>query len=193
MIQAISAFLDFCYLVRHSSFTEADLVAIDKAAECFQDKRVIFEETGACPNGISIPCIHAIQHYRRLIQEFGAPNGLCSSITESKHIRAVKDPWRKTNRYQPLLQMLLINQRLDKLAQFHANRYADGLLDTPLVPAGTEVEAMPTQDSDDEDSEAHFRDDSTLDEVEEDDGIRSDAMVQLAKTPSKWKLCFQYK
>ncbi|KAH9028838.1 hypothetical protein EDB83DRAFT_2230010 [Lactarius deliciosus] len=28
-----------------------------------------------------------------LIQQFGALNGLCSSITESKHIKAVKEPW----------------------------------------------------------------------------------------------------
>jgi hypothetical protein len=55
-------------------------------------------------------------HYHHLIREFGAPNGLCSSITESKHIKAVKEPWRRSNRFNALGQMLLTNQRLDKLA-----------------------------------------------------------------------------
>ncbi|KAG1749058.1 uncharacterized protein EDB91DRAFT_1079154 [Suillus paluster] len=47
---------------------------------------------------------------------FGAPNGLCLSITESKHIKAVKQPWRRSSKYNTLSQMLLTNQRLDKVA-----------------------------------------------------------------------------
>ncbi|KIK74897.1 hypothetical protein PAXRUDRAFT_174376, partial [Paxillus rubicundulus Ve08.2h10] len=49
----------------------------------FQTNCYIFEETGVYPDGISIPCIHYLQHYCQPIQLFGAPNGLCSSITES--------------------------------------------------------------------------------------------------------------
>ncbi|KAG1884298.1 hypothetical protein F4604DRAFT_1878722 [Suillus subluteus] len=40
-------------------------------------------------------------------------------ITEStltKHIKAVKEPWRRSSRYKALGQMLVTNQRLDKLA-----------------------------------------------------------------------------
>ena len=50
------------------------------------------------------------------IHAFGAPNGLCSSITESKHIKVVKEPWWRSNQFNALGQMLLTNQRLDKLA-----------------------------------------------------------------------------
>ncbi|KAI6123241.1 hypothetical protein EDD16DRAFT_1691592 [Pisolithus croceorrhizus] len=50
-----------------------------------------------------------------------ALNGLCSSITESKHIKAVKCPYWCTNHFQALRQMLLINQRLDKLTTVHAD------------------------------------------------------------------------
>jgi hypothetical protein len=55
-------------------------------------------------------------HYRAMVEEFGAPNGLCSSITESKHIVAVKRPYRRSSHCEALGEMLLINQRLDKLA-----------------------------------------------------------------------------
>jgi hypothetical protein len=51
-----------------------------------------------------------------LICLFGAPNGLCSSITESKHIKVVKVPWCQSNQYNALLQMVLTNQQPDKLA-----------------------------------------------------------------------------
>jgi hypothetical protein len=71
-----------------------------------------------------------VLHYRRNIELFGAPNGLCSSITESKHIQAVKKPWRRSNHYNALSQMLLTNQRLDKLAASRADFEHRGMLKT---------------------------------------------------------------
>ncbi|KAG1903541.1 uncharacterized protein F5891DRAFT_1185154 [Suillus fuscotomentosus] len=63
-----------------------------------------------------------------MIRLFGAPNGLCSSITESKHIKAVKEPWRCSSRFKALGQMLLTNQHLDKVAAAHADFEACGML-----------------------------------------------------------------
>jgi hypothetical protein len=65
---------------------------------------------------ISLPRQHSLLHYIRSIHLFGSPNGLCSSITESKHIKAVKEPWRRSSRYKALSQMLRTLCRLDKLA-----------------------------------------------------------------------------
>ncbi|KZP05117.1 hypothetical protein FIBSPDRAFT_766326, partial [Athelia psychrophila] len=59
---------------------------------------------------------------------FGAPNGLCSSITETKHIRAVKEPWRRSSRFNALGQMLVTNQRLDKLAAMRVDFARRGML-----------------------------------------------------------------
>ena len=118
MSKAITAFLEFCYIVRQSSLDEADLEALDSALKRFEIERTIFEQVGIRPNGISIPRIHALRHYHQLIQQFGAPNGLCTSITESKHIDAVKKPWRKSNRHEALGQMLITNQRLENIAYF---------------------------------------------------------------------------
>ncbi|KAG2358510.1 hypothetical protein BDR07DRAFT_1294809, partial [Suillus spraguei] len=47
---------------------------------------------------------------------FGVPNGLCSSITEFKHIKAVKERWCQSSGFETLSQMLLTNQHLNKLA-----------------------------------------------------------------------------
>ena len=57
-----------------------------------------------------------MNHYLNMIRLFGALNGLCSSIMEAKHIKAVKELWRRSNRNQPLKQILLTNQCLDKLS-----------------------------------------------------------------------------
>ncbi|KIJ13002.1 hypothetical protein PAXINDRAFT_81955, partial [Paxillus involutus ATCC 200175] len=126
MVRAIAAFIDFCYIVCHSTLDEADLEAMEDALRCFEAERTIFKEVQIHPNGISIPQIHALQHYHHLVQQFGAPNGLCSSITGSKYIQAVKKPWRKSNQHNALGQMLITNQHLDNIASFRANRFAEG-------------------------------------------------------------------
>ncbi|KII82879.1 hypothetical protein PLICRDRAFT_120121, partial [Plicaturopsis crispa FD-325 SS-3] len=114
MIKCLSHFLDFCYLVGRSVHTVTTRDAIDDALKRFHEHRTPFERVR--PSGFSLPRQHSLIHYRLLIVQFGAPNGLCSSITESKHIKAVKKPWRRSSRFKALGQMLLSNQRLDKLA-----------------------------------------------------------------------------
>jgi hypothetical protein len=75
-----------------------------------------------------------------LIRLFGLPNGLCSLITESKHIKAVKEPWWRSNRYNALLQMLVTNQRLDKLAAALADFRAQGMLSGSILDAYNNIQ-----------------------------------------------------
>lgn len=126
MVQAIGSFMELCYTVRKYSIDEADLDALSQALARFKAARVIFQETGVRPTGISIPRIHALQHYHHSIQLFGAPIGLCSSITESKHIDAVKKPYRRSNRHEALGQMIVTNQRLHNLVRFRNEHLAEG-------------------------------------------------------------------
>ncbi|KAF8875365.1 hypothetical protein BD779DRAFT_1613432 [Infundibulicybe gibba] len=132
MVRTVSSFVEFCYLVRRSIIDGSTLAAIDLAVADFHREQSIFEQKGICPNGFSLPRQHLLPHYRHLTQEFGAPNGLCSSITESKHIKAVKEPWRRSSRFEALGQMLIINQCLDKLAAMCVNFQARGMLNGPL-------------------------------------------------------------
>lgn len=129
MVRALSAFLEFCYLVRRSQIDEDVLIKIDAAIERYHIERKIFVDCGI-RSDFNLPRQHALLHYRALIQKFGAPNGLCSSITESKHIKAVKQPWRRSSRNEPLGQMLLINQRLDKLAAFRVDLSSRDMLNS---------------------------------------------------------------
>ncbi|THG94044.1 hypothetical protein EW026_g7344 [Hermanssonia centrifuga] len=122
MTQAIKYFMEFCYLVRRSIQTEDTVARITHCLERYHHYRHIFVTTGVRPDGFSsLPLQHSADHYPRHICQFGAPNGLCSSITESKHIKAVKEPWRRSNKYNPLAQMLTTNQRTDKLAAARAD------------------------------------------------------------------------
>jgi hypothetical protein len=132
VVRSFRAFLEFCYIARSDVITEQTLEALEDALRRFHHYRTIFEATGVRLD-ISLPRQHSMTHYAMLIRFFGAPNGLCSSITESTHIRAVKEPWRRSNRYRALLQMLVTNQRLDKLAAARADFQARGMLDGTVL------------------------------------------------------------
>ena len=84
-------------------------------------------------NGFSLPRQHAIVHYPALIQLFAASNVLCSSITESKRIHAVKEPWHQLNRNNALFQMLKTNQHLDQLSAAHVDFTKCGMLNGTLL------------------------------------------------------------
>jgi hypothetical protein len=151
MVRAIAAFMDFCYLVRRDVLYESDLKAIDDALERFHTERVIFEDEGVRPSGFSLPRQHSLSHYRHLIEQFGAPNGLCSSITESKHIKAVKEPWRRSSNHEALGQMLLCNQRQDKLTASRVDFVSRGLLNGDILAPHLEIAPQPQYIADPDD------------------------------------------
>jgi len=105
---------------------------------------------------------------------FGAPNGLCSSITDSKHIQAVKKPWHRSSRNQPLGQMLLTNQHLDKLTAAHIDFQAQGMLDGPCITG------VPLP----------FPKPSDVNDIEAVSGMTSLGDVKLAKCSGEIKLLF---
>ncbi|KAJ6599442.1 hypothetical protein B0H10DRAFT_2167549 [Mycena sp. CBHHK59/15] len=149
IVQAIAAFLDFCYLVRREDFDKDTLDVVDAAVCNFHHHREIFRTLNVrtdTPGGsaaFSLPRQHSIVHYRHGIKEYGAPGGVCSSITESCHITTVKKPWHCSSRYEALSQMLQTNQRLDKLTAARADFVERGML--PLIYA------PPAVDPDDDD------------------------------------------
>ncbi|KAG2116276.1 hypothetical protein DEU56DRAFT_974984 [Suillus clintonianus] len=140
VVRTFSAFLDFCYIVRREVLMEDDLVQLQDALNNFHQYREVFKTTGVILT-FSLPRQHSMQHYCLMIRRFGAPNGLCSSITESKHIKAVKEPWRRSNRYKALGQMLLTNQRLDKIAAARSDFEARGMLQGSCISDALRGEA----------------------------------------------------
>ncbi|KAH9988333.1 hypothetical protein BJV77DRAFT_1061430 [Russula vinacea] len=141
MVRALRAFLEFCYIARRDVHDTASLQALKDALDKYHRYRQIFQTTGVRPTGFNLPRQHSLVHYFKLIRAFGAPNGLCSSITESKHIKAIKEPWRRSNRYNAMEQMLLTNQRLDKLAASRVDFEARGMLKGSLLSSKRNVDA----------------------------------------------------
>jgi len=169
VIQTFHAFLDFYYLVRRNVLDEDDFGKIQDALTRFQTARSVFQCLDVRPTGFSLPRQHAMKHYSSHIRNFGAPNGLCSSITESAHIPFVKRPWRRSSKNDPIEQMLVINERLDKLSAARTDFVNRGMLSDrrqrinrgPIVEAFDETENGPV------------------------DGPRTDRVTALAQTVGK--------
>lgn len=127
--------MDFCYLARRSSHDTATLAQMELAHQSFVQHRQIFKAVNVRPEGFSLPRQHSLVHYIRSIKLFGSPNGLCSSITESKHITSVKKPWRASNRHNPLLQILRTNVRLSKISAARVDFGHRGMLHHDVLTA----------------------------------------------------------
>lgn len=156
IVRALSAFLDACYLARRADITESTLTAFKRALNEFYTHREIFRRSGVRPDGFSLPRQHSLSHYAHLIQDFGSPGGVCSSITESRHRTAIKNPWRRSNRYEALGQILLTNQRLDKLSAARVDFVNRGMLPpTNFQPQNHIAPKMnkDTEDSDDDEEQ----------------------------------------
>lgn len=126
---ALQAFLEFCYITCRDVQDTQSLAALEAALEHFHKHWTIFETCGVRINGFTLPRQHSLIHYRALIRAFGTPNGLCSSIMKSKHIKAVKEPWHRSSRFEALGQMLLTNQQIDKLAAMCVDFKKCGMLE----------------------------------------------------------------
>jgi hypothetical protein len=114
MVRTLRAFFEFCYIARRDVIDTKSLAELEQALERFHHYRTIFVETGV-RKGFNIPQQHFLCHYAALIRAYSAPNGLCSSITESKHIKAVKKPWWRSSCYKALGQLLGIRKIQDFL------------------------------------------------------------------------------
>ncbi|KAK7054546.1 hypothetical protein VNI00_003744 [Paramarasmius palmivorus] len=144
VVRTLAAFIEACYLIRRDIHTEDTIREISRQIEIFHRERVIFQQLDV-KDTFSLPRQHSLSHYPQLIAEFGSPNGLCSSITESKHISAVKEPWRRSSRNEPLSEMLVINERMDKMAWAEADFRHRGMLAGPATLGTSEAFAVQAQ------------------------------------------------
>ncbi|KAG2068111.1 hypothetical protein BDR04DRAFT_1129339 [Suillus decipiens] len=133
MVHAFHALLEFCHLVQCNVITEDILIQIQDALRHFHHYRKIFNTV--IPT-FSLPHQHLMAHYMDMIRLFGAPNGLCSLITESKHIEAVKEPWRWSSRHNALgmLTGTILSSALAALAADENEQVAPTIAPQPHAP-----------------------------------------------------------
>jgi hypothetical protein len=192
--------MDLCYIFRRNAITASSLATAETLLKRFHELRCIFITEGV-RESISLPRQHSLLHYPMSITLFGSPNGLCSSITESKHIKAVKEPWRRSSRFRALVQMLRTIIRLEKLAALRRRFLREGLLNGSTAAHfafNQEEENMGDSESDGEDvgsdvdggpgEENHGSVEERLGDAGPDQGPQSLSSITLAATPGILKL-----
>lgn len=165
VIRSFNAYLDFCYIARASTFTQLTLDRLDNTLKRFHECRKVFQHLGIrdpTSAGFSLPRQHAMTHYCQHIENFGAPNGLCSSITESKHISAVKRPWRRSSRYNAIHQIMQTNRRAEKLSAARTAFTSHGMLNFPTWQPRN---PHPVPSDNDEDQSGAAEEDAIYNEV----------------------------
>jgi hypothetical protein len=154
VVKTVAAFLEFCYIARRNIITEESLEQLNSALKRFHQSRKVFigtvREDG--PSAFSLPRQHSMVHYYDNIKNFGSPNGLCSSITESKHIAAVKRPWRRSNKHMALAQILKTNERLNKMAAARVDFTARGMLTDSCLGRAI-IDSLISEDASDSDDD----------------------------------------
>ena len=70
MVQAIRAFLEFCYIARHDVHDTNSLAALQDAFHRFHHHHDIFWTSGIHVNGFNLPRQHSLLHYFKLIRAF---------------------------------------------------------------------------------------------------------------------------
>ncbi|GBE89318.1 predicted protein [Sparassis crispa] len=136
MVRALSAFLDFCYLMRRTDFDEETLAAVQNSIQRFHCHReMVCEKTSLCLDNTLSYTTQTI--YENLEHQM---------------------PWRRSSRYNALSQMLLTNQHLDKLAALRTHFVERGILAPARLPP-------PTPFDNDEEEAGPINDDRVLAEV----------------------------
>lgn len=184
VVRCIAAFLDFCYIARRNSHDSTSLALLENALARYHELRYIFEELEIRPDGFALPRQHALRHYVYSIRLFGSPNGLCSSITESKHIAAVKEPYRRSSRNNALPQMLTTLCRLSKLAAARVEFGRRGMFKHNVVDAAR-VEAGLMEEWDDDGVDMHVpgeldQEHDDENDAEDADGPQADPNIRLS-------------
>ncbi|KAL4064147.1 hypothetical protein V8B97DRAFT_2026121 [Scleroderma yunnanense] len=168
VVSTFHAFLEFCYTVQWNVLTAKDLDYLDEVLTCFHHHCKIFKTAGVL---------------------FGTLNGLCSLITELKHVKAIKKPYWCTSKYCALGQMLIINKWLDKLAVSCTDFKSWGMLEGTCLSAVVEMftqeqltEGNHQVDEDNSQQEPSTSIDDGQGDCEDVDGPRIEAHIQLAQT-----------
>ncbi|KAH9916112.1 uncharacterized protein BXZ73DRAFT_92536 [Epithele typhae] len=132
IVECIRVFLDFAYLARQSVHTTHTVDHMEELLEEFRNLRQVFIDTGV-RDDISLPRQHGLDHMPDAIEQFGSLNGVSTSITETKHIVAVKQPWRASNRGDALPQMLRRIVRVGKINALRVSLSQSGHLQGDIV------------------------------------------------------------
>jgi len=93
--------------------------SLERAAKFLDDFNNFKEEFRSIGCSVDILKIHAMQHYDQHVRDFGSPDNFDTEYTEHQHISDAKNPYRASNKREPVMQMLRYVHRRTAIEMKH--------------------------------------------------------------------------
>jgi hypothetical protein len=121
--KCLTTFVEWYFYASSPIQTEKTLIDQDALLSQFNDLKAPFAEIS--PSLLNFPKLHSLQHILELTRWFGTPDNADTEITEHQHRVEVKTPYRRTNKRDPLPQVVKFVERRtaleDKLRTIHGH------------------------------------------------------------------------
>ncbi|CCO35903.1 hypothetical protein BN14_10024 [Rhizoctonia solani AG-1 IB] len=131
--------IDFIHRAHSASMTDKDIDALQHSLDTLHELKEIMVDPidGYYQNNKrwdKIAKLHMMEHYAHSIRELGTPDGYNTEGPENLHIIYAKEPWRASNKREPLPQMTKYLQRLDaiQIQRHYMDAYYEAELDPEL-------------------------------------------------------------
>lgn len=114
-LAAARALLNFMFLAHSSTLTDLELEEMDQCLVVFHENKGAFRKKpdGTDRNFDIIRKLHMLRHYTYSIRELGTPDGYNTETSELLHISLAKNPYRASNKVEPMEQMARSLERQD--------------------------------------------------------------------------------
>lgn len=129
-MSAIRKFIDFTMIITQPVQNERDLGVAQKLLEEFDEEKDVFRTVANV--SMDIPKLHSLSHYINQVRRYGTPDNFDTEHMEHQHI-SVKDGYQRTNKRDPLPQMIKYFQRRSSLQM--KQEYLDYLGNRTPLPA----------------------------------------------------------
>jgi hypothetical protein len=107
--KCLATFVEWYFYASSPIQSEKTLVDQDALLSQFDNLKGPFVE--ASPSSLNFPKLHSLQHISESTRWFGTPDNADTEITEHQHRVEVKLPYRRTNKRNPLPQVVKFVER----------------------------------------------------------------------------------
>jgi hypothetical protein len=107
--KCLATFVEWYFYASSPIQTDKTLVDQDALLSQFDSLKGPFVE--ASPSSLNFPKLHSLQHISESTRWFGTPDNADTEITEHQHRIEVKTPYRRTNKRNPLPQIVKFVER----------------------------------------------------------------------------------
>ena len=126
--QCLTAFVEWYFYASSPIQTEKTLAEQDALLSRFDELKEPF--VNISPSSLNFPKFHSLQHFSEATRRFGTPDNVDTEITEHQHRIDVKSPYRRTNKRNPLSQVVKFVERRTALEDKRESVFGNKPIDT---------------------------------------------------------------